>query len=179
MRAFAALAAITLLGSCATLSEEACRSGDWEGIGYRDGANGRYQDYLTNHAEACADYGIAPDTTAWLRGRSAGLLEYCTPANVYQVGRRGHEMTAVCQGHDVSDLRLANYFGLRYHEITEDIDDLEDDIDDLRHEIAELLSGDPSEGDIALAHSKRHRIFRLESEIQRLRLDRIRYASLP
>ena len=37
------LATAGLLASCATLSEEACRQGDWRGIGYVDGTEGRLE----------------------------------------------------------------------------------------------------------------------------------------
>ena len=65
-----ALLALLALASCASLSEEACRAGDWRGIGFRDGAAGRADSFVARHAKACADVGVTPDLDEWRAGRA-------------------------------------------------------------------------------------------------------------
>lgn len=92
----AASAALLLTGSCATLSEDQCRTGDWGGIGYNDGSAGYTADRLGSHAKACAEYGIAPDQAAYMTGRARGLTVYCQPGKGFYVGRTGGSYAGVC-----------------------------------------------------------------------------------
>ncbi|NNJ66772.1 MAG: DNA repair protein, partial [Boseongicola sp.] len=45
----AALSLLTL-AACASLSEETCRAGDWEQIGFQDGTRGAGPDEIFRHA---------------------------------------------------------------------------------------------------------------------------------
>jgi hypothetical protein len=94
--ALLAPAVLAALAACASLSEDACRAGDWRGIGLRDGAAGRADGYVANHAEACAEIGVIPDIVAWGAGRAEGLTLYCTPQNAFDIAARGSRINAVC-----------------------------------------------------------------------------------
>ncbi len=142
---FLTISPVILLMSCASLTEEACRTGDWESIGLNDGVRGRYETHLNQHREACGEYGIAPNSGAWLLGRVEGLKQYCTPLNSYLSGRQGAELNAVCPASQVTELKLANLYGLRFYEIGEEITALEEE----KVEILLLLAGDPSDEVIA------------------------------
>jgi len=122
---------LVFLAACASLNEEACRTGDWESIGYNDGVRGRSQSYINQHRDACSEFGIAPNTATWLRGRLEGLKQYCTPENSYKTGRRGSELNNVCPTTVFGDLRLANFYGLRYYEIEQEIKALEREAEEL------------------------------------------------
>lgn len=92
-----ALAAPLLLaGSCATLSEDQCRAGDWGGIGYTDGANGHTTGRFGDHVKACEKFGIMPDQAAYLAGRTRGLPAYCNPGRGFTEGRLGRTYYGVC-----------------------------------------------------------------------------------
>lgn len=91
-------AGAVLLGSCATLSQADCRQGDWRGIGYVDGTSGYPVSRVDEHADACKEYGIAPNRTAYIQGRAEGLRQYCTPEGGWRAGRNGSEYAGVCQG---------------------------------------------------------------------------------
>ena len=65
MMGIAAGGGALLLGSCATMSEDQCRVGDWGGQGLRDGSAGLPMSRLDDHAEACAKHGVAPDVTPY------------------------------------------------------------------------------------------------------------------
>lgn len=92
-----ALAASTLLaGSCATLSEDQCLTGDWQGIGYADGADGHTPARFGDHVKACAKYQVTPDQSLYMAGREKGLPIYCTPERGFHVGRQGQTYAGVC-----------------------------------------------------------------------------------
>lgn len=157
------------LGACATLSEDACRSGDWFSIGAADGARGRESDYLANHAKACADYGITPDRAEWEAGRQQGLRTYCTPETVYEEGRRGRSLSPVCPAADIERLERANETGLAYHRIEQRIDRLERDLFDISRASASLGPDDARlRADLLLEEIRiRNRILQLKAR-QRL-----------
>lgn len=145
-----------LLSGCATLTETQCRSGDWQGIGLRDGANGRSSDFFLEHAKACADYGITPDRVAWTAGRAQGLTLYCTPRNAWEQGSEGKLLRPVCE--NAAALQSAHRRGLRYHHAVQEIRSLQRRIGEIDAEIASLPDGDPMIGP-------------LRSERARLRFD--------
>ena len=90
------IVAATLLGSCATMSQEECVAGDWTGKGFADGAAGYAQSRLGEHAEACSRHGIAPDDGAYRTGWAQGVLRYCTIPNGFVQGRSGNSYAGVC-----------------------------------------------------------------------------------
>ncbi len=166
------IGAFLVLASCASLSEDQCRAGDWFAIGQNDGAQGRSLSHFTNHARACNEYGIAPNQTQWVAGREAGLPLYCTAENAYSVGRSGRTLNNVCPVADLAVLERANFRGLRYHDIGDEIREAERELDEVRDEIAGLAPED--EG----AFRTLRRISRtLRLRIQRLRLEQLRYAT--
>ncbi|HYM34795.1 MAG TPA: DUF2799 domain-containing protein [Steroidobacteraceae bacterium] len=88
--------ATLLLGACASLSEKQCRGQDWNGIGYRDGLNGRSEFRVNDHQKACAKYGIDIDLKTYEAGRQRGLDRYCTIDNGLRNGRDGNSYEGVC-----------------------------------------------------------------------------------
>lgn len=93
----AAIAAFTLLaGSCATLNEDQCLTGDWGGIGYQDGTNGFTTARFGDHVKACAKYEVTPDQSQYLAGRERGLPVYCTLERGFHVARQGQTYAGVC-----------------------------------------------------------------------------------
>jgi hypothetical protein len=174
-----AVSSLVILAACASLSEEACRTGDWESIGYNDGVRGRAESYINEHREACAEYGIAPNTAVWLRGRIEGLKQYCTPDNAYTVGRRGNELNNVCPTTQLSELRLANFFGLRYYEINREIDALEDEVDEIELILVTNFTGDLTPEQIQLQNFYLSQIIDLQRSIRQLEFELRKYSTLP
>jgi hypothetical protein len=96
--------AALLLAGCAakpTVSENQCRAGDWQTIGYRDGANGVASTRVLSHQEACGAFGIVPDRNGYLAGWGDGISTYCTADSGFQLGLRGGALNTVCS----ADLR--------------------------------------------------------------------------
>lgn len=95
------MAAFALLGGCASLSKDECRSASWVDIGIRDGADGRPEEYLIHHTTACARVGVQPDREAWLAGRERGLERFCVPQRAFRIGEYGGGFeSALCLGYD-------------------------------------------------------------------------------
>ncbi len=95
-----ALAAVTLLGACATYSDEElaaqCPRTDWYAYGLNDGKLGQPVKRATEFFDGCRGLGIQPDVTAYEMGRATGLREFCTAENGYRVGVEGRKYYGVC-----------------------------------------------------------------------------------
>lgn len=85
-----------LAGSCATLNEEQCLAGNWDGIGYGDGARGYGTGRFGDHVKACEKHGVVPDQATYMTGRARGLTVYCQPDRGFHVGRTGGGYGGVC-----------------------------------------------------------------------------------
>jgi len=85
------------LAGCQTISEDACLSGSWEDIGFKDGEDGRSRSRLADIAERCAEFNVTPDRNAYIRGLELGLRRYCGPNNGYEAGRSGQAPNAECE----------------------------------------------------------------------------------
>lgn len=175
---FLAISPVILLMSCASLSEDACRGGNWNAIGFNDGENGRSQGYISEHSEACAEYGITPDSAAWLRGRIEGLKQYCTRPNAYTIGRHGSDLRPVCNN-DQAGLRLANFYGMRYYEIGREISTLEREENDLLHKVENDFTGELTPEQRELQRFHLSRIRQINREIRDLEWEKQKYAQLP
>lgn len=84
------------LASCATMSPEECKSANWRDVGHRDGLNGKPLSLLSTRASDCAESNVRVDNAAYLRGRDAGLRNFCQPENAAQFGLNGGNYEGVC-----------------------------------------------------------------------------------
>ncbi len=103
--------ALLLLSGCATLNESECRNADWRIIGLEDGSRGRLESYIGSHRSACAKYNVSPDLTAYQGGRYEGLVQYCTEANGFTLGRTGSSYNGVCPPHLEDAFKTAYLLG--------------------------------------------------------------------
>ena len=92
----AAAGAALAVASCATMSKDQCLAGAWGEVGYRDGSEGQPMSLLADHEKACAEYGVAPDVTAYSSARADGLNGYCRWERGFQEGREGDTYHGVC-----------------------------------------------------------------------------------
>jgi hypothetical protein len=119
------LLAALLQAGCASLSKSECRSADWYDIGVRDGAAGRHEEYVIEHAQACERVGVAPDRERWLAGRERGLERYCTASSGYRVGLAGGSYNDVCFANGEHEFLRGLEVGRKIHAVTARIDDFE------------------------------------------------------
>lgn len=89
-------AAAALLGGCAAMSEQECRTADWSEQGMRDALNGYGRSRVETLREACAAAGVVPNAAQYQEGWARGIPQFCTPANGARWGREGHNYHNTC-----------------------------------------------------------------------------------
>jgi hypothetical protein len=73
-----------------------CSTSDWYELGRRDGASGSPLDRLISHKRQCAGEFNAQSEVVYRNGRNAGLIEYCTSRNGFELGRMKAPYHDVC-----------------------------------------------------------------------------------
>lgn len=134
----AAAGALMGLASCATMSAEQCRAGDWGGQGFSDGTSGLSMSRLSEHAEACAEHGVVPDSATYAAGREQGLVRYCTPDNGFRAGRTGSAYGGVCPSYLEADFMPAYRDGQIVHGVEQALTNARSRVDSLGNELEEL-----------------------------------------
>lgn len=178
------------LASCASMSSDECVTGDWEAIGYEDGARGYTTAQLGERRKACAKHGVTPDFAAYQTGRDQGLVEYCTPGRGFDVGSRGGRYNGVCGANLEADFLDAYNAGYHLYTLQSNVNrtnsaihsrqnELERIEDDMRDKEAALISAETSmeERVLLLVDLKdlSERTGQLEAEIQDLYEQRARH----
>ena len=141
---------VAVLSGCASqpsLTQNQCVAGDWQTVGYRDGATGASSTRLLTHQEACGEYGIIPSREAYLAGWHNGIADYCNPDNAYELGLRGRTATSLCPSHLRAAFADAYSDGYRQYKVRQEILDLERSLDAhqqrllaIKHEIVTVSS---------------------------------------
>ena len=96
MRTWCPIVLSVFLAGCAAVSEDQCRSGNWEQIGYDAGRQGKDRDFLIRAERACLEYDIAADTDRLYLGYREGLRDYCRFLDAYELGLSGRSYYGVC-----------------------------------------------------------------------------------
>lgn len=155
-------AAVVLLGGCATLSEEECKTADWHRLGYKDGAAGHSDSRLAEHAEACTKTGIRPNAQQWRSGWDQGVMTYCTPRVGWREGLAGRSYQGVCRGRNEDAFLYAFNQGTEIHRLQSRIDSNNREIGRLERQLSEARKDE-------VRRDLRHRIRSLDYEQSRLR----------
>jgi hypothetical protein len=95
-----------IFGSCASTPKH-CQEADWYELGRRDGATGKPIDYA-QHRRMCLKSDLTLNEDLYHNGRHAGLLEYCTSDNAFEMGKSGQTYQFVCPA-NLEDAFLARY----------------------------------------------------------------------
>ena len=137
-----ALGAVVLIGmGCAakpSVSENQCRAGDWQTIGYRDGANGVDASRLLKHQEACGEFGIVPERNLYLSGWEEGLLAYCTADNGFQQGLHGRGFNSLCRDELREPYASAHADGRQLYIARRDVNQLRQTVRDQHNRIEQI-----------------------------------------
>lgn len=131
---------LAALQGCATLSEADCLSADWAVMGESDGQRGRPLSELNRYRRQCAEYGVVPDTQAYLQARERGLVVYCTHSNGYREGRSGARGEPVCPAALEPDFHSGFQLGRAVYVSVSALRSSSDSIASTRNEIEELRS---------------------------------------
>ncbi len=97
LRVFSLIAIAISLSACASKSVDraGCDQRDWYELGRHDGAQGSTNDQLSKYSSDCRR--LRPDwESMYANGRNAGLVEYCTSENGFELGRMGITYMYVC-----------------------------------------------------------------------------------
>jgi hypothetical protein len=130
---------LALLGGCASsMSKDECRMVDWRTVGYEDGVAGRPGNRIGDHRRACAEHGVAPDLTAYMAGREAGMREFCQASNGYRVGASGQAYAGTCPADLAPAFERGYDVGRELHVRQRRVDDTESAIAYRRREIRRL-----------------------------------------
>jgi len=178
------------LGGCASMSSDECVTGDWEAIGYEDGARGYTTAQLSERRKACAKHGVTPDFAAYQSGREQGLVEYCTPGRGFDVGSRGGRYNGVCGANLEADFLDAYNAGYHLYTLQSNVNRTNSAINSRQHEV-ERIEDEMREKEAALISQETtteervlllvdlkdlsERIGQLEAEIQDLYEQRARH----
>lgn len=163
MTRLTALVLLALLSGCASLSESECRVADWRRIGTDDGANGRPESRLAEHAEACAAIGIRPDSAQWRAGWDQGIWRYCTPQVGWEEGLAGRGYQGVCRGRHEEAFLQAYRTGREIHRLQSRIESVHQE---LRRLDSQLAAAPNDEARRRLRERMRY----LDHELMQLRL---------
>jgi hypothetical protein len=126
------------LSGCASLSQKQCRSGDWEGIGFRDGTNGYTEFRVTDHQDACGKYNIVVDIKKYEFGRQRGLELYCTIAGGLRAGRNGDSYAGVCAPDTEGAFLRAFQLGLEINRVESRLNTLRSERSSIYYRLHEL-----------------------------------------
>lgn len=90
--------AFLTLGACASRPADraSCDQRDWFELGRHDGAQGATEDQLKSHSKDCRRQFRSDWETMYSNGRNAGLVEYCTAENAFELGKMGLAYMYVC-----------------------------------------------------------------------------------
>lgn len=168
---FLVVIAVVGLAGCKSLDREACTYTDWSQLGQQDGQNGYTQTRMGQHIRACQSYGTPVDQAAWQEGYRVGLMQYCTAANAYAIGRKGQTLNAVCPAGLVPNLDLQNRRGLSYYDANRQLSRV---IQRGPYFVPVRLVRDDNGNLIKTRHGIRHRPFYM-LDIMRLQRERDKY----
>jgi hypothetical protein len=136
----ATLALTATLSGCASLSEDDCLTADWAVMGEADGQQGLPVSEINRYRRQCAQYGVVPDTQAYLEARERGLALFCTHDNGYAQGRSGAGHRLVCPAAVEPDFRRGYDLGRAVYVPLTDLRNSNDSIGYNEDEIAGLRS---------------------------------------
>jgi len=164
VRCSIALAAAGVMSGCASMSQDECRLADWYSVGFEDGARGHSADHIGQHREDCAEHGIAPDFQAYQSGRSAGLAEFCQPANGFHYGAGGSSYTGVCPAELEQGFLPAYQDGRQLHQLQSQVNAIDSKIRSNHRKIKNLKKRQSEKESLVIADgtSKEDRILLLK-----------------
>ena len=139
-RTISSMIMLAALAGCASdsVTESQCIAGDWQTVGYRDGAGGYRSTALLEHQNACVKHGVIPDRAAYMAGWVTGVREYCEANNGYDVGERGYGYHNVCPDDQREAFLAAYHEGRELYLARSDVSNLEQAISQREYRLDEI-----------------------------------------
>lgn len=96
-RSVLVLLTVTLiLGGCAAMTPDECRTADWYWVGEMDARSGRGPAHFAHRDRACREAGFPADQQSWREGWEFGLTAFCTAPQGFRFGRDGGRYEPIC-----------------------------------------------------------------------------------
>jgi hypothetical protein len=169
----AAIAGLTGLMGCETMSAEECATADWEALGLNDAAQNGSSRYEAR-ATSCGEHGALADAGAYQRGFDAGMYQFCRPENGFALARRGGTFSGACPYELQEEFGYAYTDGQRVRDAEQALAQVENELSSLRSERSEIDDNIGShERQLAEATTDEVRA-RHRNEIERLQRERRR-----
>lgn len=128
---FISLAALVAAGCSSTPEKPACEQRDWYESGRRDGSQGAPLDRLASYKLECGAEFSGFWETMYTNGRNAGLVEYCSSENSFELGRMGIAYLYVCPSTTEGDFLAGYRRGQRARQLEIENQRLDQEIDTL------------------------------------------------
>lgn len=87
---------VGVLNGCAAMDQDECAVADWYEVGRTQGEQGRDSQSYRNYVEACSEFAIEVDTSAYQVGWEDGIDIYCTRDNGFEEGVQGGSYNNTC-----------------------------------------------------------------------------------
>jgi len=126
------------LASCATMSPEECRFANWNDVGLRDGLDGKPLTLLNARVSDCADANVRVDGNAYLKGREAGLRNYCRLENAAPLGLNGGSYEGVCPAQIDGEFRRRYQIGYNVYASHAEVERIENRMQSLEQRLRRL-----------------------------------------
>lgn len=158
---FILILAIASTTGCATRPNNKCSS-SWEEMGFLDGRTGRPAGDIRKHSKACHTSEPSPDREAYLRGRDAGLAQYCTGQGGFFVGRTNGSYEGVCASRDEASFLVGFNKGRELLQVRRKLDGLTAEIAKLEERRQKKAA---TENDRAALNAKKEELQRMRGEL--------------
>ncbi len=120
---------LLLVSGCASISKEECKTGDWNGIGFKDGSAGKKIARIQGYIEECGKHGATVDRAAYEKGRNEGLKTYCSKDNGFRVGKDGSAMFDECPAAMRPTFMKAWSMGNKIYELNKQLKNIESEME--------------------------------------------------
>lgn len=137
-----------------------CKRSDWYEIGRRDGSAGLPAKKLDSYRQSCGKRLSADDETLYSNGRNAGLVDYCTSNNAFELGRAKVTYYYVCPSTTEPNFLAAYKLGEKARNLEVQNQKLAAKIEDLSQKLDQQEPQSPKRRDLA---SQLHQLKRLQA----------------
>ena len=91
------VATIGLTSCMPHLTQEQCKTMNWNQMGFGDGSQGKVQRSLQRDIQDCAKFKVVVDQAGYQRGWKAGVREFCSnTGTAYDMGANGKNYNHIC-----------------------------------------------------------------------------------
>lgn len=130
---FIVLSLVFLIASGCVSTEKRCATANWGEIGHSEAMRGQDMEERVAHWNArCSEFSVQVDQNLYSQGYQAGVQEYCSINNAYDVGSRNNILNyGLCQKNIIGKLKKANQDGAQVYVLTNQLRELNGDYEGL------------------------------------------------